>query len=88
MEKEYRRWVKECEQQQKALDQERLTKEQHLRELNAKIDELDKDIVRQESRLRSIKAAASLKENDLMKQFTILCGNYLMKISFVLCDCC
>ncbi|KAH0794667.1 TRAF3-interacting protein 1 isoform X5 [Histomonas meleagridis] len=75
MENEYKRWAEECDKQQKILDQERLTTEQQLRELNAKIDELDKDIVRQEARLRSIKAAAFLKENNLMKQFTTMCGN-------------
>lgn len=74
MENEFKRWTAECDKQQRNLENERAMTEQQLQELNSKIEELDKDITRQESKLRSIKAAAFLKENDLMKQFTTMCG--------------
>lgn len=75
MKNEYKRWTQECDRQQRALEEERNKTETQLQELRNKIEELDKDIQRQESKLRTIKAAAFLKENELMKQFTTMCGN-------------
>jgi len=71
---ECRRCAAECDCQAKALEVERQAMEEQPSELTGGVGELDTEIARQETRPWVTKAAAFLSENDLMKQFTSLCG--------------